>query len=876
MNLLDKVTHTANSLLSALKMPDEASAANKVLGDMNFPQLSSVLPYRDYDEESGLFINAGSIGFVLEALPLAGANEQVVLTLESLLRTKLPRGIALSVHLMASKRVGDLVESGLRDFSWSGKDANKFNAITRAYYLMAAADRFSLPPGVDMPLTLRNYRVFISYCVKSKRHNKALITELENLVKVLRASLMGAKIPTQSLNAADFINVVGEIINHDPNQLYNKPRKLDPLKDLNFQCIDNGFGMDVYPDCVKINLRDAGSKSDSVARVMNFQLEQNPEMAFLWNTADNYGNLLYPELSIATPFIITLTLVVEEQTKTSFEANRKYIDLEKKSRTSYAKFFPGTLEEMKEWGDLRQSLASNQTAIVSFFYNVTVFCEDNDSVALRCEQDVINSYRKNGFDLISPRFKQHWNFLACLPFMAEHGIFQDLAMHGAVHRAKTLNVVNLMPIVADNRLAPSGLLAPTYRNQLAFIDIYSEVMRNTNYNMAVCGTSGAGKTGLIQPMLRSVLDTGGAAWVFDMGDGYKSLCENMGGVYIDAQTLKFNPFANVKDINLSATQIANLISVMASPDGNLDEVHESLLEMAVKAAWLSKQKNARIDDVRDFLREAMDEEVYRESPTIRNRLHEMTILLDKYCSDGTYGEFFNSDEPSLRDDVNMVVLEMGGLKNRPDLLVAVMFSLMIYIEGRMYQTSRQSKKLCVIDEGWKLLNFKNAKAGEFIEEGYRTARRHRGAYITITQNIKDFDSDSASSAAKAAWGNSSYKIILMQDASEFKTYLQKNPDNFTQLQQDMIGKFESAKDQWFSSFMLMVSGKVSWHRLFVDPLSRAMYSSQGQDFEFMQARREQGVSVHDAVYELAHRNFGEEMMRIERWVEENYTGRAAA
>lgn len=115
-------------------------------------------------------------------------------------------------------------------------------------------------------------------------------------------------------------------------------------------------------------------------------------------------------------------------------------------------------------------------------------------------------------------------------------------------------------------------------------------MRNTNYNMAVAGTSGAGKTGLIQPMLRSVLDTGGAAWVFDMGDGYKSLCENMGGVYIDAQTLKFNPFANVKDINLSATQIANLISVMASPDGSLDEVHESLLEMAVKAAWLSKQR----------------------------------------------------------------------------------------------------------------------------------------------------------------------------------------------------------------------------------------------------------------------------------------------
>ncbi|NPM53430.1 hypothetical protein HC469_25985, partial [Escherichia coli] len=50
-------------------------------------------------------------------------------------------------------------------------------------------------------------------------------------------------------------------------------------------------------------------------------------------------------------------------------------------------------------------------------------------------------------------------------------------------------------------------------------------------------------------------------------------------------------------------------------------------------------------------------------------------------------------------------------------------------------------KLNVIDEGWRLLDFKNHKVGEFIEKGYRTARRHTGAYITITQNIVDFDSD---------------------------------------------------------------------------------------------------------------------------------------
>lgn len=211
----------------------------------------------------------------------------------------------------------------------------------------------------------------------------------------------------------------------------------------------------------------------------------------------------------------------------------------------------------------------------------------------------------------------------------------------------------------------------------------------------------------------------------------------------------------------------------------------------------------------------------------------------------------------------MVVLELGGLESRPSLLVAVMFSLIIYIENRMYQSPRSLKKLNVIDEGWRLLDFKNEKVGTFIEKGYRTARRHLGSYITITQNIVDFDSPTASSAARAAWGNSSYKAILKQSAKEFAKYNQLYPDQFTPMQRDMINSFGSAKDQWFSSFMLQVEAHTSWHRLFVDPLSRAMYSSSGGDFEYIKGRKREGVNIHDAVYELASRNFPAEMAELE-------------
>ncbi|HCP0777034.1 TPA: TraC family protein [Escherichia coli] len=603
-NPLEAVTQAVNSLVTALKLPDESAKANEVLGEMSFPQFSRLLPYRDYNQESGLFMNDTTMGFMLEAIPINGANESIVEALDHMLRTKLPRGVPFCIHLMSSQLVGDRIEYGLREFSWSGEQAERFNAITRAYYMNAAATQFPLPEGMNLPLTLRHYRVFISYCSPSKKKSRADILEMENLVKIIRASLQGASITTQAVDAQAFIDIVGEMINHNPDSLYPKRRQLDPYSDLNYQCVEDSFDLKVRADYLTLGLRENGR--NSTARILNFHLARNPEIAFLWNMADNYSNLLNPELSISCPFILTLTLVVEDQVKTHSEANLKYMDLEKKSKTSYAKWFPSVEKEAKEWGELRQRLGSGQSSVVSYFLNITAFCKDNNETALEVEQDILNSFRKNGFELISPRFNHMRNFLTCLPFMAGKGLFKQLKEAGVVQRAESFNVANLMPLVAD------------------------------------------------------------------------------------------------------------------------------------------------------------------------------------------------------------------------------------------------------------------------------TARRHTGAYITITQNIVDFDSDKASSAARAAWGNSSYKIILKQSAKEFAKYNQLYPDQFLPLQRDMIGKFGAAKDQWFSSFLLQVENHSSWHRLFVDPLSRAMYSSDGPDFEFVQQKRKEGLSIHEAVWQLAWKKSGPEMASLEAWLEEHEKYRSVA
>lgn len=244
-NPLETVTQAVNSLLTALKLPDESAKANQILGEMSFPQFSRLLPYRDYNQESGLFVNDTTLGFMLEATPINGASETVALALDHLLRTKLPRGIPLCIHLMSSQLVGERIKYGLREFSWSGDQAERFNAITRAYYMKAAETHFPLPEGMNLPLTLRHYRVFISYCAPSRKKSRADILEMENLVKIIRASLQGAYIATRSVDAQAFVDIVGEMINHNPDSLTPKTRQLDPYSDLNYQCVDDSFDLTV-------------------------------------------------------------------------------------------------------------------------------------------------------------------------------------------------------------------------------------------------------------------------------------------------------------------------------------------------------------------------------------------------------------------------------------------------------------------------------------------------------------------------------------------------------------------------------------------------------------------------------------------------------
>jgi conjugal transfer ATP-binding protein TraC len=273
---------------------------------------------------------------------------------------------------------------------------------------------------------------------------------------------------------------------------------------------------------------------------------------------------------------------------------------------------------------------------------------------------------------------------------------------------------------------------------------------------------------------------------------------------------------------------------------------------------------ARIDDVYAYLISDEVNERYAEKPTIIARLAELAMLLETYCTTGADGEYFNADKPTLDGETRFAVLELLSLESKPKLLSAILFSLILAIQEKMYHSPRDLKKVAIIDEAWRLLSGSNPHAAKFIETGYRTVRRHRGAFITITQGIKDF---SASKEAEAAWNNSSTKITLLQDAKAFRQYLTEFPDQFTDMEKEVIKFFQPARATGYSSLLITAGEFSSFHRLFVDPVTRAMFSSRGEDFAFMQKLQKAGATPEEAAYLLAEKEFGPELKELEAWAE---------
>ncbi|MCP4546815.1 MAG: conjugal transfer protein TraC, partial [bacterium] len=165
-----------------------------------------MLPYRAYDEESGLFINSSSCGFMLEVSPLSGATEETVNMLSAAFSDVMPDNSSLQVMCWASPHIGEAIDK------WS----NARNAAPGVYRMLAKRrSKFFADGGWKSPLPgtdhlLRDFRVFIAGSSPGpiEKNRDALSAASRKLSQ----AMTGIGATANALDPEEFLSIVDEWI----------------------------------------------------------------------------------------------------------------------------------------------------------------------------------------------------------------------------------------------------------------------------------------------------------------------------------------------------------------------------------------------------------------------------------------------------------------------------------------------------------------------------------------------------------------------------------------------------------------------------------------------------------------------------------------
>jgi conjugal transfer ATP-binding protein TraC len=268
--------------------------------------------------------------------------------------------------------------------------------------------------------------------------------------------------------------------------------------------------------------------------------------------------------------------------------------------------------------------------------------------------------------------------------------------------------------------------------------------------------SGSGKSVFVNELAFRYLGSGTKVWIIDVGRSYRKLCSLVDGEFIEFSdernnALCLNPFSMVVDINNDMEMLLPLIAQMASPREPLDNYGYSALASAIKRVWDQKGKAATISDVHDLLATGR----LAETGEPERDLSRLATALEPYTRHGVYASYFEG-EANIRFNRDLVVLELEELKSKRDLQAVVMQLMMYRITQEMY-LDRSKRKLVIIDEAWDLMS--GGASSQFIEAGYRRARKYGGAFGTITQSVEDYYKNEAT---KATIQNADWLFLLRQ------------------------------------------------------------------------------------------------------------------
>ena len=376
-------------------------------------------------------------------------------------------------------------------------------------------------------------------------------------------------------------------------------------------------------------------------------------------------------------------------------------------------------------------------------------------------------------------FREEAAFLSSLPLLGLDKKIYEKSKRNVL----TSGVAACYPFTAYEMSDKDGIMMGVNKanNSLVIVDIFNSQLYK-NANIAILGTSGAGKTFTMQLMALRMRRKNIQVFIIapDKGHEFARACSNIGGEFVQISPASPNCI-NIMEIRPTDSATSEILDGYVAERSELalkiqslhiffsllipDLTHEEkqLLDEAMVTTYGEKG----ITHDNQSLQDKGHPERYKEMPILGD-LHEV-LLRKEECRrmanilnrlvHGSASTF--NQQTNVNLDNKYVVLDISELSG--DLLLG-MFVALDFVWAKAKE-DRTVEKTIFVDEAWKLLA-SSELAGEYLLEIFKTIRAYGGSAVCATQDLVDFFALKGGKLGRGILNNSKTKIILNMETSE--------------------------------------------------------------------------------------------------------------
>lgn len=795
--------------------------------------LSDILPWRVYDPEHKLYHFTHGSGFLMEVGASIGQND-LAENIGGVIAANLPSGATFQVLNWTSPAIEPV--AGRWKSARLGRSA-LIDEMVRQRVSHLQEMRFGIDEDGARAIPFDRH-IFVAVW----QEGEELGIEDEKRLKSMRSALKNV-FATASWS-----------MDVEP------PRFLALLRELFHAARPEGSGEDwdqeAYDDNMPLNYQLPGASLRVGSQALQFS--GSPELAATVSSVNAYPGEWVFGLGMALngdparlmdrplgPVLTSFTLKAMPGQKAGAFILKKRGMAEHAANSSFGKFVPNFAEKKAELDGLAAEIQAGER-LFETLYTIVSYARGGATEAQMAAGEVESIYRRQRIKLSKDTFLQLPLFLASLPFGCSGRMMSDFGRQMRMRLMKSTAAMAFLPVHGEwmGNARGTGMLLAGRQGQVFQWDNFRS---SGNYNTAVVGKSGAGKSVFMQELAVGIYTSGGNVLVIDDGYSFKTTAEILGGKHIafDGQTRnRLNPFSlldagamgqdeyKTDAIELVTRVVASMADLGGHTGGRVEGVEEDYIRTAIAQVWDEKGRDGEISDVRDRLQDAAAGEP---------RLPDVVRKLNRYSRGGAYGHYFEG-EANIALDAPFTVVELSDIKGQAGLEATILQIVMFLGTELMFKTSRSTPTAIVIDEAWDLL--KGTGTAAFIEGVVRRARKYTGALITGTQSMQDYK---ANPAASVCLENSDYRIFLAQKPESIDALQSIDPPV------KMLLKSLTSVPGRFSELAIQMPEGFAYGRLLLDPFSLAVFSSKGSTVERMSHYKAEGMSTVEAIKTLVER-----------------------